>query len=112
MKAGKELDKLIAEKIMGMPWRKPTHGTCCTCQTCGHSNESDCACGWSTDIEMAWRVVEKLGNWHEFIFIVWKRPNARWEAGWYENDYDGPERRAAAEGDTVAEAICLAALLT
>jgi len=28
-----------------IPHRKPTHGPCCTCQTCGHSHDgSDCAC--------------------------------------------------------------------
>lgn len=37
--------KKIIKELEGMKkLRKPTHGVCCTCQTCGYSNEYDCEC--------------------------------------------------------------------
>ena len=37
--------KRVVEIIEGMKRiRKPTHGTCCTCQTCGGDNEYECDC--------------------------------------------------------------------
>jgi hypothetical protein len=68
MDAGRELDALIAEKVMGQPFRKPTHGTCCTCQTCGHGYD-ECQCGYSEYIEMAWQVVEKLRDMENHVRI-------------------------------------------
>jgi hypothetical protein len=59
MPAGKEIDALIAEKVIGVPFRKPTHGPCCTCGTCGWDYDN-CICGYSEEIEKAWEVVEKL----------------------------------------------------
>jgi len=44
MPAGKEIDAMIAEKIFGEKFIKPTHGTCCTCQTCGWDYDN-CICG-------------------------------------------------------------------
>ena len=58
LQAGRELDALIAE-VMGKPFRKPTHGNCCTCQVCGHYHD-ECQCGYGDDISMAWRVFEKM----------------------------------------------------
>lgn len=58
LQAGPELDALIAE-MMGSPFRKPTHGSCCTCQTCGHYYD-ECQCGYGDDIAMAWRVVKLM----------------------------------------------------
>lgn len=57
MKAGKEIDALIAEKLFGFSFRKPTHGTCCTCQTCGWDYEN-CICGYSQYLEKTWDVIE------------------------------------------------------
>lgn len=37
----------VREKVEGMKRvKKPTHGTCCTCQTCGYANDdgADCEC--------------------------------------------------------------------
>lgn len=65
MPAGPEMDRLICEKVLARPWRKPTHGTCCTCQTCGLSNDGGldgCHCGISEDIGMAWEIVEHFRN--------------------------------------------------
>lgn len=32
------------------PWEKPTHGNCCTCQTCGWDHDS-CKCSLIYDVE-------------------------------------------------------------
>ena len=109
LKAGPVVDALIAEKVMGMPFRKPTHGTCCTCQTCGHPNDSACQCGYSEYIEMAWPVVEKLINekiWNEFTMI---EDCDQWKI-W--NRHYGPEEDSdpLAYAATAPLAICLAAL--
>lgn len=61
MKAGKEIDKMVAENIFGKKFIKPTHGTCCTCQVCGWDYDN-CLCGWSIQLEKAWQVLEKMGN--------------------------------------------------
>lgn len=73
---------------------------------------------YSTDIAAAWEVVEKMGLWRGFDFIVWRptsdargmKPEYIWEAGWYEVGYEGPETRAVGYADTAPHAICLAAL--
>lgn len=61
MPEGRELDALVAERVMGKPFRRPTHGSCCTCQNCGEDYDS-CGggCFYSADIAAAWQVVEKL----------------------------------------------------
>ena len=55
-----EISKQIA-KFMGTPFRKPTHGTCCSCQVCGHYFD-DCQCDYATDIEMTIKVLHKLNK--------------------------------------------------
>ena len=42
LKTLKELD--IIRSIEIKPFRKPTHGSCCTCQYCGYYYDQ-CACG-------------------------------------------------------------------
>jgi hypothetical protein len=79
---------------------------------CGCPSSADLP-AYSTSIADAWEVVEKLREWHGFDFMVWGRAGSTdWEAGWFEMDYDGPERRSAADAGTVPLAICRAALLT
>lgn len=137
--AGRKLDALIAEKVMGLEKVAP------------HRQGFDGRSGWhddygfgdgyvrnppkwpqeprfpedynfqrvppySTDIAAAWDVVEKLGNWHGFDFLVWRTAEASqyhegdWQAGWYEAGFDGPESRASAYAKTAPIAICRAAL--
>ena len=126
MKAGRELDALIAEKVMGLTrhdesyvaegvgkvlrfvWRDG-------CGTCVYSGDMFLP-HYSTNIADAWEVVEKLGRWHGFDFmIVMPDPEQTfhlrtYEAGWYEATNDGPERRVVSDADTAPLAICLAAL--
>jgi hypothetical protein len=58
LKPGNGLDKEVAI-LMGKPWKKPTHGTCCICQRCGYSYD-DCQCYYSTGFYDAWNVAQKL----------------------------------------------------
>jgi len=68
MKAGRELDALVAE-LMGKPFRKPTHGTCCTCQVCGWDYDN-CQCNYGEFIDKALLVVEKMRNMPGFVEII------------------------------------------
>ena len=102
MKAGRELDALIAD-FMGQPFCKPTHGTCCTCQVCGHGYD-ECQCGYSEYIEMAWLVVEKLdmGIGIDKIRNYNDPESFYWDVGF--------DKGGTAQADTAPLAICLAAL--
>jgi len=132
LQAGHELDALVAERVMG--WRHVK-------VTAGYSEVGSSEIlydhhdywerpdlskthlhHFSTDIAAAWQVVEKLGSWHGFKFILCLRDKlnaievkleeGRWEAGWFEDSYEGPEARVVSYGDTAPEAICRAALET
>lgn len=108
MKAGRELDAHVAEKIMN--WRKdrkpggywyapnqPNLGR--------HSPPQ-----YSTDIAAAWEVVEhmqsKADDW-DFLYFGPATGENNWR-GWHCNFLDD---RTLAFGDTMPEAICKAALL-
>ena len=143
MKAGRELDALIAEKVMG--WKLFRVGYCGTDDETPEQGKYEKALdragfdsvGWyvwtggkvvlwedgftkehcfSTNIADAWEVVEKLGRWRGFDFmLVMPDPEQTfhlhtYEAGWYEATNDGPERRVVSDADTAPLAICLAAL--
>lgn len=41
----RDLDKACAAAL-GRPWSRPTHGACCTCQTCGWDYDN-CQCGYA-----------------------------------------------------------------
>ncbi len=99
MPGGREMDALIAEKVLGRPFRKPTHGHCCTCQNCGEDHD---ACGgycyYSNDITSAWQVVEKMPG-----LALHHIPDAdRWNA-YFHGGMSG--------GNTAPLAICRAALI-
>jgi hypothetical protein len=123
MNAGRELDALVAEKVMG--W-KPDPARCRLCGwplsdgMCTPDNCSlrplpivpyDIPPDYSTDIAAAWQVVEHLRErdiWLDSLEQKWESEMTRVIFGWRD-----PERGAlfAQEmGDTPAHAICLAAL--
>ena len=56
---GSELDRAVA-KAIGKEWRKPNHGTCCTCQTCGWDHD-DCQCGYHEDWQQGGPLIEEYG---------------------------------------------------
>ena len=126
-KPSREIDELIADKVMGLKRKSRIHGT---------TDEVDIYTAnpyffdsvrkedlhyvaplpYSTNIADAWEVVEKLGRWRGFDFML-VMPNPEqtfhlhtYEAGWYEATNDGPERRVVGDADTAPLAICLAAL--
>lgn len=119
MKAGRELDALVAEKVMGCiisfkGWR---YGRCGCDDTKGPSHmwtpdheTYEWPAPYSTDIAAAWEVVEKMGNWHGFDFAIWKKEVGEWRAGWFEDGWEGLEGRADATAESAPHAICLAAL--
>ncbi len=118
MKPGRELDALIAEKVMGIPvtfeqgdyWPPARPGANFSTQPIRP---------YSTDIAAAWEVVEKVGRiWNGFTFMLeWEEDRswhpARWRAGWVEWSYGEIEYRAEGTCEaSPAHAICLAALNT
>ena len=119
MDAGRELDALVAEKVMGCD---PVKGMY-YCTDPNHPNK----CGegiahYSTDISAAWEVVEKLQN-DGIAFGMWwdaheldKRFRVESYPGCGENTwaYRGHNKHKPfeIECDTAPHAICLAALKT
>ena len=126
MKAGRELDALIAEKVMGLTRHDESYvaeGVGKVLRFVWRDGCGDCVYSgdmflphYSTNIADAWEVVEKLGRWRGFDFmLVMPDPEQTfhlhtYEAGWYEATNDGPERRVVSDADTAPLAICLAAL--
>lgn len=73
MSAGRELDVLVAEKVMGgkveHDWDDFDGGDISRCRGCGFFDQDDtkpkfCIPCYSTDIAAAWEVVEKLRESH------------------------------------------------
>ena len=95
MNAGRELDALVAEKVMG--WtnvRFICHGLSLRGEVDGEPSEK--VPFYSVDIDAAWDVVEKIGT--SFTLERYNR--------WYVEFGD----RYSAAADTAPHAICLAAL--
>jgi len=111
MKAGRELDCLVATKIMGYEqfnceytgtsmWRYPDGTECAETETFFNS------IAFSTDISVAWQVVEKLqlDGWN-------------WMGQWFNgkdpaySTFQRVEKKGGSSfADSISEAICLAAL--
>ena len=51
-----EVESLVAQ-WSGHPWRAPSHGKCCTCQTCGYPNDEPCWCGFFGNYDKIERVL-------------------------------------------------------
>lgn len=132
LEAGLEIDAMVCEKVMRLDIFKATKKNTAVINGCkvasGTYQKTRHMHEWgpivvsvprySEDISVAMKVVEELGNWHGFDFLIIKhaeKPSYMsdvWEAGWYEWYGDAYERRAAAEAPTPELAICRAALLT
>lgn len=114
MQAGRELDALVAEKIMGydVKWL-PT----ALSDSQPHYANSDEGSGWlycrhySTDIAAAWLVVERMqciddrGWWPQVTWLQDFDGVNKWQASMH-----APPRVWSAMADTAPLAICLAAL--
>ena len=117
MEAGPEIDRLVVEQVLQQPYRKPTHGSCCTCQTCGQYYD-DCLCGISDDITFAWQVLDKLDEDWRIMLVQWWS-GKEWQCtlepmGTLETTRGGllGAGSSIASADTPALAICRAALKT
>lgn len=123
MLAGRELDALVAEKVMGWTW----HAVNNICLMLAPQDvkieiwsaealmRHSIPC-YSTDIGAAWQVVEKMGTRvaskrcaGDFI-LEWDHLDNCWCAGWAYYSYDGPQYEFAGKAETVPLAICLAGL--
>lgn len=127
---GRELDALIAEKVMGdliwEIWFAPVlalqdhdpNGIRYACQSKAQAESylPSFPAEWkatimepspepySTDIAAAWEIVTKLGGAFNLTHLRW------WTAS-FTDEHQWPGGPHAAEGATAAEAICLAALV-
>jgi hypothetical protein len=122
MKPGRELDKLIAERVMGQTVGRKNFdgfggraGDPIILTPGGPYNWEECP-DYSTDIAAAWEVVEKLlaepGKGFEIsVGHMFKRHKDKSETKYWECFIeDEKERRFIEEADTAPHAICLAAL--
>jgi hypothetical protein len=117
MKPGRELDALIAEKVMGYPafakqvleqlgahlLGEGEHEHCLVCGR-GIDGTLECLPYYSTDISAAWEVVEKAGLLKRFTL---EQTDHGWEV-WDRNEVSGDDLIAG--GLSAPHAICLAAL--
>jgi hypothetical protein len=121
MKAGRELDALVAEKVFGAKLIRSEFHEGAPVVACDFPDRPvGSAFGnlppYSTDIAAAWEVVEKVGrHWNGFDFCIFSDKGfvsgvEEWRAGWFEAGYGEYEGRADATSDTLPHAICLAAL--
>ena len=109
--SGEELARAVAER-RGNPFRKPEHGSCCTCQTCGHYHD-DCVCCVCEDIGEAWGLLGILYSQGWFVSVHLGDPNMPIEeygpsVGLWHPDIEDSE--SFAPGKVAAEAICRAYL--
>lgn len=97
MEAGRELDALIAEKVMGFPL-----------EIIRGAPYPECPRHYSTDIAAAWEVVEKDDGWgHDWRVKRWVSSSKPYSCT-AERTADG--QNFYAEAETAPLAICLAAL--
>ena len=135
MEAGRDLDALVAEKVMGHPMPEiipedaidlylsgtPIHHDSWTCVF--RYDEGDVP-KWvpdpySTDISAAWQVVERVCNWDSRDAMITIKGQGKNPTPLEDNDGewwevmidDDSARQWLAEGKTAPEAICKAALL-
>lgn len=116
MKPGRDLDILIAEKVMGYSVGGPHEGvfTMYKQKQNAPTGQYDSWHGelpnYSEDMIAAWQVVEKINRWH---FSIARHGMTFDPSGWiYEAKFVGviKDSTIEAEGETVPHAICLAAL--
>ena len=123
MDRNREIDRLVADKVMGSKYadHEYTHNgkredregiSSYFCITCGNPAGYHSWPSYSTDIAAAWLVVEKMrrDGWRVTIRSLKfpARETELWEV-WLHEDLKFAAR-GAARGQSVAEAICLAAL--
>lgn len=111
MEAGRELDVLIAERVMGkkvVDIEGESYALPPEIETAYPVK------AYSTDIEAAWQIVEYMKSQHDMVFALMNRHEGRgaikdWRADFYPFISDR-NRSGYAYGETAPEAICRAAL--
>lgn len=105
MPAGRELDALVAEKVMDDPVDRQIvdqHGFEIILR-----RSRLVLPRYSTDISAAWKIVEHLRSRNMFVELSEMGINKDWSCS-----FDGEDGKTVhAEGDTAPMAICMAALL-
>jgi len=102
--AGREIDSLVAEKIMG--WKPDRDELWRWDDGSGSGRPIECP-RFSEDIAAAWTVVEKLGEDGFLLYRVSNRPIWRAQFNLAEAVFDWP---GYADAETAPLAICRAAL--
>lgn len=103
--AGRELDMLIAEKVMGQTVREEHHKDFPQTVVCRWISETEMLPGYSTDISAAWEIIEHLRPWRFNLERMNRTAGSEWRA-----DFDNRPSIFSGYGDTAPLAICRAAL--
>ena len=128
MPAGRELDALVAEKVMGWcitawndgePWGnrevfppfEPINGIPADCDCISHSEAGEPP-HYSTDIAAAWEVVEKLDGGGERGTFWWMISSPGNDTMYSARIFEGSVEIVGAMAPTAPLAICRAALRT
>lgn len=115
MTPGRELDALVAEKVMGCTPKRDGSGRIeCGCPDKGHEHfidpydrEMDMGLkSYSTDIAAAWEVVDKIANHWSNVSLL-RADDGSWHVC---SDPEMSFGSSGAEAPTAPHAICLAAL--
>lgn len=118
MKAGRELDALVAEKVMGITRPEPLASPIDSLSDEAFARSTralllEHPAPYSTDIATAWTVVEKMREIDEGFTIMFDKEEKQWRAGalWWRG-YEQAEwwEPRSAMSETAPHAICLAAL--
>lgn len=123
MEAGRELDALVAEKVMGKKTRRLSGNLYCWEYDGDYKNLHGLAQpipAYSTDLSAAWEVVEKLCNWDvddNMLVLQGQGPDLEKKRSpdgeapqWWEAEIAGTWGKVMVEAETAPLAICLAAL--
>jgi len=120
MQAGRELDALVAEKVMGWKWLERDEFNEYRHLTPNGQKIQVAVPRYSTDIAAAWQIVEKIKFMQPGWEIYGLKPDHLqkftieyngfgWRAGWAPVKLDG-NMTIEAEAEAAPHAICLAAL--
>lgn len=112
MQASRELDALVAEKVMGWTPRGPHPIFASRVFATGHSDTF--APYFSSDVLAAWQVVQKMRElgWWMRLQSPFESDDSTWNAGFTAHSCTGWNGRPdhSGQGDTAPLAICLASL--
>lgn len=118
LEPGREIDCLIAEKIMG--WKVIEGSYINSVYIVGDDDYKEIgSCNFSTDISAAWEVVEKMKELHYDTAELYRFTDNKWLVKFvcsygpcpYHNNPENTWHGSSVTAQTAPEAICKAALL-